>query len=439
MSYAEVAVNSPVHHTFSYAIPTNTEVKVGQGVWVPFGSKVLQGILFQLTDYPAVEETREIIGLIDPCPLLLPHQLKLARWISEHYLAPLFASAALMLPPGFERKLITLLKLNPVPDFILSSLAREQRQVVALLQRKGEVVQREIERALGKKRAKQVVDQLLRKQVLTKRQELERVRVKPKVIPYLYLSVGAETAKQKAQCLVRMKRAPKQASLLEFLMAKCRPVPFSEARRRVGCSPQTVQVLRREGVVRFIKGSRRLTLSSKLGNFDKAVASLKKAPTQRAILELLHREGKPADIGEIKQSTGCSTVPIKALIAKDLVQMIKVDATIALAVDSQRAAEIIATLKAKGGERRQGKVLNLLAETSQPLRLSEVYSGTGVSLPLIKDLEEKGLVSVEQVQVVRDPLLGRLFPPSPPPTLTPAQEEVLSRIRVGACRDTPLP
>ena len=103
MGYAEVAVNSPgaQQRTFSYAVPHGMPLDVGHAVWVPFGPRVLQGIIFQLTDYPQVEETRDIIGIIDPLPILSPAQVELARWISERYLSPLFDAAALMMPPGF--------------------------------------------------------------------------------------------------------------------------------------------------------------------------------------------------------------------------------------------------------------------------------------------------------------------------------------------------
>ena len=109
MIYAEVSVNSPVaqRRTFSYAIPARLTVSVGQAVWVPFGDKILQGIVFELSPIPAVAETREIIDVIEPEPVLSAPRISLARWISEHYLSPLFDAAALMLPPGFERKALT--------------------------------------------------------------------------------------------------------------------------------------------------------------------------------------------------------------------------------------------------------------------------------------------------------------------------------------------
>ncbi|MEE8193871.1 MAG: hypothetical protein V3T73_00020, partial [Dehalococcoidales bacterium] len=72
MPYAEVSVNSPVaqRQMFSYAIPQGLSIEVGQAVWVPFGDKVLQGIVWELSHYPSVEQTREIAGVISPQRLL---------------------------------------------------------------------------------------------------------------------------------------------------------------------------------------------------------------------------------------------------------------------------------------------------------------------------------------------------------------------------------
>ncbi len=100
MRFAEVSVNSPVaqRRAFSYAIPPGLNVNIGDAVWVPFGDKVLQGIVLELSPLPAVEETKEIIDVIAPT-LDFTH-VSLARWISEYYLSNLFDAVALMLPPG---------------------------------------------------------------------------------------------------------------------------------------------------------------------------------------------------------------------------------------------------------------------------------------------------------------------------------------------------
>ncbi len=246
MGYAEVAVNSPIaqRRTFSYAIPPYISLSVGQAVWVPFGSKLLQGIVFQLTEHPSVEETREIAGAIDSRPMLSLAQIELACWMSEHYLAPLFEAAALMLPPGFERKLSTFLSLSS--DYRTTSVTSEQKKLLSLLQGRTRITLREVEKAIGKKRARLVVNQLVRKGVVKRSQEIEGAKVKPKTASYLELAVEAKVAQQEAKCLV--KRAPKQAALLQLLTNKS-PISLQETRESVPFSPAAVKALERKGLV----------------------------------------------------------------------------------------------------------------------------------------------------------------------------------------------
>ena len=151
MNYAEVAVNSPgSRSTFCYAIPPQLSISVGQAVWVPFGSRVIQGIVVELSDQPSVEATKEIAGVITDYPLLSPVQIRLAQWISEHYLSPLFGAIALMLPPGFERQSVTYFQLA-TPEVDLSSFTPEQRQVLYVIRGKGKTSLREVEKTVGKK------------------------------------------------------------------------------------------------------------------------------------------------------------------------------------------------------------------------------------------------------------------------------------------------
>ena len=165
MGYAEVSVNSPIaqRRTFSYAIPSGLSVDVGQAVMVPFGDKLLQGIILELSQYPSVEETREIAGIIEPRPLLSPARVLLARWISEYYLSPLFDAVALMLPPGFERRALTFISIPSIPDgYDLSSFTTEQRHALELVRGQGRVSLKELEKTWGKKQAQRIVSQLVK-------------------------------------------------------------------------------------------------------------------------------------------------------------------------------------------------------------------------------------------------------------------------------------
>ncbi|MBN1160459.1 MAG: primosomal protein N' [Dehalococcoidales bacterium] len=245
MKYAEVSVNSPVaqRRTFSYAISSGLHVSVGQAVLVPFGEKVLQGVVLEISPVPGVEDTREILDVLEPEPVLSSNQIQLARWISDYYLAPLFNAVALMLPPAFERKGLTLIS-PAAPDVDIDSLDDEYKKVMKLAVDKGRVELKQVEKALGKKNAAAVVLQMLRQGLIKRSYELEPVRVKPK--HDLYISLTDETTDNS-------KFSPKQAVLYDFLKGQTSPVPWAEAKKETGCSKSVANALESRGLVKFEK------------------------------------------------------------------------------------------------------------------------------------------------------------------------------------------
>jgi len=252
MGYAEVCVNSPVaqRRTFSYAIPSGLSIDIGQAVWVPFGEKLLQGIVLELSEFPAVEETREIAGIIEPHLVLSPAHVLLAYWLSQYYLSPLFDAVALMLPPGFERKALTFISASSIPDdFDLSSLTQNQRYLLELARRRDKVSLRELENKLGKRKTQATVTQLVKRGLAVRSYELESVKARPKM--ELYLSLAVETGETQQEITrLREIRAHKQAALLDFLAEQSQPVPLVEARQKAKCSKATLDALVQKGLVR---------------------------------------------------------------------------------------------------------------------------------------------------------------------------------------------
>jgi len=241
MNYAEVAVNSPgSRSTFCYAIPPELSVSAGQAVWVPFGSRVIQGIVLRLSDEPSVEETKEIAGIVADFPLLSPMQIKIAQWIGEHYFAPPFDALALMLPPGFERRAITCFQLTD--SQVDLPLTPEQKQILHIMRGKKKTSLPELEKAIGKRKARQITDQLLDRQLITQTLELEKARVKPKTIPYIKLIADREEI-EVAKARLDKSRAYKQAELLEFLTGQTQPISISELKKRLNCSLATIKAL----------------------------------------------------------------------------------------------------------------------------------------------------------------------------------------------------
>ncbi len=75
--YAEIAVNIPqVSGLFHYHLPAELARQVVPGclVTVPFGNRVVQGVVLRLLDRPEVAETRPVEGVLDTQPILTPRR-----------------------------------------------------------------------------------------------------------------------------------------------------------------------------------------------------------------------------------------------------------------------------------------------------------------------------------------------------------------------------
>ncbi|MGD9142518.1 MAG: primosomal protein N', partial [Dehalococcoidia bacterium] len=242
MRYAEVSVNSPVaqRRTFSYAVPDELTLSAGQPVWVPFGERTLQGIVMEITGFPAVEDTREITGVIEEEPPISPHYLTLAQWISDYYLSPLFDAVALMLPPGFERKVVTCVNvLDRSVD--AGSLSNEQRALFNKVMAENDVELAQLEKTFGKKKAQGLVSQLVKSGVLGRSYNIGPVRIKPKRELYINLIDSGEN----------IRLSEKQAVLLDYLKESGGPLSWAKVRRATGCSKAIANVLEKKGLVSF--------------------------------------------------------------------------------------------------------------------------------------------------------------------------------------------
>ncbi|TMB76844.1 MAG: primosomal protein N' [Chloroflexi bacterium] len=99
--YAEVAVEAArgiARETYTYAVPDGVDVVPGHRVTVPFGRRDTYGFVVSLgTEDPGVET--KAIATAGREPLLLPHQVALARLVADHYWLPLIECIRAMLPP----------------------------------------------------------------------------------------------------------------------------------------------------------------------------------------------------------------------------------------------------------------------------------------------------------------------------------------------------
>jgi primosomal protein N' (replication factor Y) len=108
--YCDVSLPVPLDQFFTYALPETLRhrVRTGCRVLVPFGARKLTGVVLRVHDNrPTLEATapnrqtaatREVLRLLDEEPALDDELLKLGRWISEYYCAPLGETLRAMTP-----------------------------------------------------------------------------------------------------------------------------------------------------------------------------------------------------------------------------------------------------------------------------------------------------------------------------------------------------
>ncbi|MDA0988365.1 MAG: primosomal protein N' [Chloroflexi bacterium] len=246
--YAEVAVDAPAGYdrTFTYSIPPGMTVSTGHLVQVPFGPRVLSGVVFDLSDEPQVTETRDIARVAYPQPVLSPHRLALARWVSSYYMAPLFDCAALMIPPGYPLRAITYISLKrPTPEL---KLTPAQGRVVSYLDSRERVKREVLVKALGAG-VETVLNSLVRLGVIDASSEWQRPGVRPKYATYLELAAASMNAEEGTASLGT--HAPKQAALLNYISQRGTTISLTEAHKNFGAS--AAKGLETKGLVRRIQ------------------------------------------------------------------------------------------------------------------------------------------------------------------------------------------
>jgi primosomal protein N' (replication factor Y) len=249
--YVEIAVNSGLPHRgpFSYAVPDGMDLAPGDAVLVPFGRRTVQGIVMKQVAVPAVAEPRSVEAKLYERPVVTEERLRLASWISEYYLSPLFPAVALMLPPGFERRPLTFYEpLLTAEEAGRVPLPPRQRAVLTALIETGVSEAADIEKRSAVAGVASALSQLVRRGLVRETYGLARPSVRAKHIPYVELSVSPEAALAEAARLEGQRRR-RLAAVLRLLAAD-QAAPASHLRARARAGIPDLEPLVKAGLVR---------------------------------------------------------------------------------------------------------------------------------------------------------------------------------------------
>ncbi len=253
--YAQIAVNIPtVTGVFDYALPRELEGKVGAGhlVTIPFGKQTVQGVVFRLVSEPSVPETKNIIALLDPQPVMTGAQIALAQWLAEATLSPLAACIGLMLPVGLAKQADTLFEIRD-SKIVSSSESRistvrstysVESRLLDLLQKRGALRGRQIDRHFSQVDWRKTAQYLVRSGVLQSQSILPPISVRPKFVRTAQLAVTPETAEAALPDLGKTEATlQRRQAALRFLISAPEPVNVAWVYAESGCNLTDLQEL----------------------------------------------------------------------------------------------------------------------------------------------------------------------------------------------------
>ena len=153
---AAIITDVSLDREFDYRVPEAllAAVQLGSRVIVPFGPRKIQGYVVGFPAAPRHAKLKDVVSVVGDRPYVDGTTLRLARWMSDYYCAPLEASVRTVLPGAVRRhgarfrmrKAVALTDTAPVDA---AGLPEKQAAVLAYLQEHGSVYLDDIITELG--------------------------------------------------------------------------------------------------------------------------------------------------------------------------------------------------------------------------------------------------------------------------------------------------
>ena len=252
--FAEIVVNIPsVDGVFHYSIPPDLETSLALGhyVHVPFGKQIVQGVVLALLEISPIQETKKIIDLIDPNPVLTAAQIELAKNLSQATHNSTAAIISLMLPPGLSKQSDVLYSIANKTD--TTGWSDTQKRLQNLLNKRGSLRGRQIDRAFPNRDWRKSAQSLIRSGALISQSVLPPPGIRPKFIRVTQLGVTPEQAQTAMPNLGNTANTQKRRqAALQFLLSEPEPVNVTWVYAESGCNLGDLQELaERELIILF--------------------------------------------------------------------------------------------------------------------------------------------------------------------------------------------
>ena len=251
--YVEILPNVPkITNTYHYKVSDELRDQISFGllVVVPFGNKLVQGIVLSLDTTPPIDVTnyKYVESILDPYPVLTKAQLDLAYWLSEKYYTNLVDCVVMMLPQGLSQRVNYIYELA---DERLSLHTEYQKQITTLLKEQGPLQGRRLGKILKIRNWKPVIERLVSRGIVNKTAVLASPNVKPKTTTIVRLITSMTYYELSEKKLSNRSQAAhnRRADVLRFLFSNNLAVDKSVIYSETGANISDLRSLVKQGYV----------------------------------------------------------------------------------------------------------------------------------------------------------------------------------------------
>jgi primosomal protein N' (replication factor Y) len=261
MAFARIAVNiSTVTGIFDYHLPPDLEGVAGVGhlVTVPFGRQTVQGVVLELVSQSSVAETKPVLDLLDPLPVLTTVQIELARKMAQSTLNPLAAILGIMLPSGLSQQADQKYEIREKrvesreqgKEKGKAAGNSVQDRLIKLLSERGPLRGRQIDRHFSRVEWRKTAQSMLRSGLLTSQSVLPPPSIRPKFVRTAQLAVPSAQAEAALPDLGKIPDTlRRRQAALRFLMREPEAVNVAWIYAESGCNLADLQELDQRGLI----------------------------------------------------------------------------------------------------------------------------------------------------------------------------------------------
>ena len=441
--YAEILPNVPsLKHSFHYTVPPFLAgtLRAGHLVVVPFLEQRVQGVVLALgaAAPTGVTKFKDVEALLDAEPVLSAEQLGLAQWLARETRADLIECVNLMLPNGLAKRAGAIYELVPdqtlqmrsealkqlvlmeVQEISPSSSTRQER-ILSLMRKRGAMHSRQLKNAMKRSTDLQAdLDTLVRRGQINKTALLD-----PPSVGVRHAKTARLTVRSRGQSLasaqLQLGRPSAGAALLAQLIDLWPAQPELQAALAAsGCTRAQVLRLAERSMLQVLPAVAVMALAVPAPVAEAWLAEHAQAQPEAgaALAALLAANGALPQAAGAAQLAAlglahCSTNP----------QCLRLTGTVL-----QARAQL---LELRGATRRAQALEELALRAGGPLPVALLRERTGVTLPELAQLAELGLIDLDAVEVLHDPLAAVQVAPDAALALTDEQAAVWAAVHAA--------